>query len=122
MPRKGEVPKREIVTDPKYTEHPEDVRRRITKFINFVMDSGKKSVAEKIVYGAFDKVADRAKEDPIKIFERAMSNVKPKLEVKSVVSAGQRTRFRLMFGASVRRRWECVGWYRIRGRVVKKQW
>ncbi len=83
MPRKGEVPKREIVTDPKYTEHPEDVRRRITKFINFVMDSGKKSVAEKIVYGAFDKVADRAKEDPIKIFERAMGNVKPKLEVKS---------------------------------------
>lgn len=83
MPRKGEVPKREAVTDPKYTEQPEDVRRRVTKFINTVMSSGKKAVAEKIVYGAFDKVSERAKEDPVKVFERAMGNVKPKLEVKS---------------------------------------
>ena len=83
MPRKGEVPKREVVTDPKYTEHPEDVRRRITKFMNTVMTRGKKAIAEGIVYGAFDKVADRAKEDPIKVFERALGNVKPKVEVKS---------------------------------------
>src|SRR5262245_56949241 len=83
MPRKGEIPKREVVTDPKYTEQAEEVRRRITKFINTVMNRGKKAVAERIVYGAFDKVGDRAKEDPIKVFERAMANVKPKLEVKS---------------------------------------
>jgi len=83
MPRKGEVPKREVVTDPKYTEHPEDVRRRITKFMNAVMTRGKKAIAEGIVYGAFDRVADRAKEDPIKVFERALGNVKPKVEVKS---------------------------------------
>jgi small subunit ribosomal protein S7 len=83
MPRKGEVPKREVLPDPKFTEQPDDVRRRITKFINTVMDSGKKAVAEKIVYGALDKVAERAKEDPVKVFERAMGNVKPKLEVKS---------------------------------------
>src|SRR3984893_16903132 len=83
MPRKGEVPKREIVTDPKYTDHPEDVRRRITKFVNTVMSCGKKAVAERIVYGALDKVAERAKEDPVKVFERAMGNVKPKVEVKS---------------------------------------
>jgi small subunit ribosomal protein S7 len=83
MPRKGEVPKREVVTDPKYTEQPEDVRRRITKFINSVMNCGKKPTAEGIVYGAFDKVGERAKEDPIKVFERALGNVKPKLEVKS---------------------------------------
>ncbi len=83
MPRKGEVPKRETVTDPKYTEHPEDVRRRVTKFMNTVMSKGKKSTAERIVYGALDQVSDKAKEDPIKVFERALSNVKPKLEVKS---------------------------------------
>jgi len=83
MPRKGEIPKREVVTDPKYTDQAEDVRRRITKFINTVMSRGKKAVAERIVYGAFDKVGERAKEDPIKVFERAMANVKPKLEVKS---------------------------------------
>jgi small subunit ribosomal protein S7 len=83
MPRKGEIPKREVVTDPKYTDQPDDVRRRITKFINTVMSRGKKAVAERIVYGAFDKVGERAKEDPIKVFERAMGNVKPKLEVKS---------------------------------------
>src|SRR5580704_10679500 len=83
MPRKGEIPKREVVTDPKYTDQPDDVRRRITKFINTVMSRGKKAVAEGIVYGAFDKVGERAKEDPIKVFERAMGNVKPKLEVKS---------------------------------------
>jgi len=83
MPRKGEVPKREAVTDPKYTEHPEDVRRRLTKFMNAIMSQGKKSVAERIVYGALDKVAERAKEDPIRVFERALGNVKPKLEVKS---------------------------------------
>lgn len=83
MPRKGEVPKREVVTDPKYVEQPDDIRRRITKFMNTIMNRGKKSVAERIVYGALDKVAERAKEDPIKIFERALANVKPKLEVKS---------------------------------------
>ena len=83
MPRKGEVPKREVLPDPKFTDQPDDVRRRITKFINTVMELGKKAVAEKIVYGAFDKVAERAKEDPVKVFERAMGNVRPKLEVKS---------------------------------------
>jgi small subunit ribosomal protein S7 len=83
MPRKGEVPKREVVTDPKYTDQADDVRRRITKFINTVMSRGKKSTAENIVYSALDKVGERAKEDPVKVFERAMANVKPKLEVKS---------------------------------------
>jgi len=83
MPRKGEIPKREVVTDPKYTDQPDDVRRRITKFVNMVMDTGKKAVAEGIVYGALDKVGERSKEDPVKVFERAMANVKPKVEVKS---------------------------------------
>ena len=83
MPRKGEVPKRIAETDPRYTEEPPEVRRRVTKFINTVMSQGKKSIAEKIVYGAFDIVAAKSKEEPVKVFERALTNVKPKLEVKS---------------------------------------
>ena len=83
MPRKGEVPKRKVLPDPKFTDGPVEVRRRITKFINTVMTRGKKSVAERIVYGAFDIVAERAKDDPIKVWDRALGNVKPKVEVKS---------------------------------------
>jgi small subunit ribosomal protein S7 len=83
MPRKGEVPKRRLQPDPKFTDQQMDLRRRITKFVNTVMSSGKKSVAERIVYGAFDIVAEKAKEDPVKVWDRALSNVQPKLEVKS---------------------------------------
>ena len=83
MPRKGEVPKRIVETDPRYTEAPADMRRRVTKFMNTVMKEGKKSTAEGIVYGAFDIIASRTKEDPLKAFEKALTNVKPKLEVKS---------------------------------------
>jgi small subunit ribosomal protein S7 len=83
MPRKGEVPKRKVLPDPKFTDAPPDVRRRLTKFINVVMRDGKKSTAEQIVYGALDLVAERAKDDPLKVWDRAMSNVKPKVEVKS---------------------------------------
>jgi small subunit ribosomal protein S7 len=83
MPRKGEVPKRKPLPDPKFTDQPTDLRRRITKFVNTVMESGKKSIAEGIVYGALDIVAEKAKEDPIKVWDRALGNVQPKLEVKS---------------------------------------
>jgi small subunit ribosomal protein S7 len=83
MPRKGEVPKRKVLPDPKFTDAPADVRRRLTKFINVVMKDGKKSIAEGIVYKALDLVAERAKDDPLKVWDRALSNVKPKVEVKS---------------------------------------
>jgi small subunit ribosomal protein S7 len=83
MPRKGEVAKRQVLPDPKYTDAPADVRRRITKFVNVVMSDGKKAVAEGIVYGAMDLVAERAKDDPLKVWERALSNVRPRVEVKS---------------------------------------
>jgi len=83
MPRKGEVPKRQVLPDPKYTDAPADTRRRITKFVNVVMSDGKKSVAEGIVYGAMDLVAERAKDDPMKVWERALGNVRPRVEVKS---------------------------------------
>ncbi|HKA88013.1 MAG TPA: 30S ribosomal protein S7 [Haliangiales bacterium] len=83
MPRKGEVPKRKVLPDPKFTDATHELRRRLTKFINTVMDSGKKSVAEQIVYKALDIVAERAKDDPMKVWEKALTNVKPKVEVKS---------------------------------------
>jgi small subunit ribosomal protein S7 len=83
MPRKGEVPKRKVLPDPKFTDAPGDVRRRITKFVNLVMSHGKKSTAEHIVYGAFDMIAERAKDDPLKVWDRAIANVRPRVEVKS---------------------------------------
>lgn len=83
MPRKGEVPKRRVLPDPKFTDAPSETRRRMTKFINVVMRDGKKSVAERIVYGALDLVAERAKDDPLKVWERALTNVRPRVEVKS---------------------------------------
>ena len=83
MPRKGEVPKRISLPDPRYTDQAPELRRRITKFMNTVMTRGKKSIAEGIVYGAFDIIESRTKENPIGTFEKALANVKPKLEVKS---------------------------------------
>jgi small subunit ribosomal protein S7 len=83
MPRKGEVPKRRPLPDPKFTDQPVDTRRKVSKFINTVMESGKKSIAEQIVYGALDLVAEKAADDPVKIWDRALSNVQPKVEVKS---------------------------------------
>jgi len=83
MPRKGEVPKRRVLPDPKFTDAPADLRRRITKFINIVMSDGKKSTAEQIVYKALDLVAERAKDDPLKVWDRALANVRPRVEVKS---------------------------------------
>ena len=83
MPRKGEVPKRKVLPDPKYTDSPADMRRRLTKFINVVMVDGKKSTAEHIVYKCLDLVAERAKDDPLKVWERALANVRPRVEVQS---------------------------------------
>jgi small subunit ribosomal protein S7 len=83
MPRKGEVPKRDTIPDPKYVEAPLEVRKRLTKFMNTVMTRGKKSTAEAIVYGALDMVEQRSKQEALKVFDLALANVKPKLEVKS---------------------------------------
>jgi len=77
MPRRREVPKRETLPDPLFGS------TLITKFINCMMIQGKKSVAEGAFYGSLDLVKDRAKEDPVKIFKKALENVKPILEVKS---------------------------------------
>ena len=77
MPRRREVPKREVTPDPKY------LSETVAKFITVVMKSGKKSTAEKIVYGALNTMAERSKKDPLEMFNQALGNVKPMVEVKS---------------------------------------
>lgn len=77
MPRKGHVTKREVLPDPLYKS------KNVTKLINSIMLDGKKGVSQKIVYGAFDKVAEKTGKDPIEAFEEAMNNIMPVLEVKA---------------------------------------
>jgi small subunit ribosomal protein S7 len=77
MPRRREIQKRKILPDPKYGD------RIVAKFINDLMRQGKKSTAERICYGAFRVVEERAKEDPLKLFKKALDNIKPVVEVKS---------------------------------------
>ncbi len=77
MPRRREVPKREVIPDPKYN----DVT--VARFVCRLMMGGRKSLAEKILYGAFDMVEAKAKEDSLQIFKKAIDNVRPAVEVKS---------------------------------------
>jgi small subunit ribosomal protein S7 len=77
MPRRREVPKRPITPDPKFKD------KLVTKFANTLMYGGKKATAEGILYGSFDVIVERHKEDPMETFRKALDNVKPKLEVKS---------------------------------------
>ncbi len=77
MPRKGHVPKREVMPDPLYQD------KVITKLINNIMLDGKKGKAQKIVYGALDLVEERTGNDGIEVFNKALNNVMPQLEVKA---------------------------------------
>jgi len=77
VPRRGNVPKRELPPDPIYGS------QIFTKLVNHVMWDGKKSLAEKICYGAFDLIREKTKQDPMEVFEQALKNVMPVLEVKA---------------------------------------
>ncbi|MBC7087029.1 MAG: 30S ribosomal protein S7 [Tissierellales bacterium] len=77
MPRKGPVPKREVMPDPIYKD------ALVTKLINAVMLDGKKGIAQNIVYSAFDYIQEKTNEDPLEVFYRAMNNIMPVLEVKA---------------------------------------
>lgn len=77
MPRRREVPKRNVLPDPKFGS------QTLSKFMNIIMESGKKAVAEKIVYGALDIVASKSKKDGIEVFNQALDAVKPVVELKS---------------------------------------
>ena len=77
MPRRREVPKRDILPDPKFGSVD------VTKFSNVIMLEGKKAVAERIIYGAFDTISAKSGKDPLEVFTMALSNVRPMVEVKS---------------------------------------
>ena len=77
MPRRREVPKRDILPDPKFGSVD------LSKFMNVIMESGKKAVAERIIYGALDQVEKKIGKDPLEVFMIALNNVKPMVEVKS---------------------------------------
>ena len=77
MPRRREIPKREILPDPKH------LNVDVAKFINVLMESGKKSVAERIVYGAFEQISKKGGKDALEVFNQALQNSRPMVEVKS---------------------------------------
>ncbi len=77
MPRRREVPKRDILQDPKFGS------QEVSKFVNIIMTSGKKSVAERIIYGAFDQIQTKSGKDPVEVFTLAIDNLRPVVEVKS---------------------------------------
>jgi small subunit ribosomal protein S7 len=76
MPRRGYVPKREVLPDPKYQS------KLVSKLINVIMKNGKKSTSEKICYGAFEIIREKTGQDPLKVFKQAIENIKPILEVR----------------------------------------
>jgi small subunit ribosomal protein S7 len=112
MPRRREVPKREILPDPIYNSP------LVAKFINVMMLDGKKAVAEGILYSALDKIKDKSQEDPLKVFKKAIENLQPKVEVKSKRVGGANYQVPVEVSASRRTalamRW-LVGYARDRG-------
>ena len=76
MPRRGNIAKRDVLPDPMYNS------KKVTRLINSVMLDGKKGVSQKIVYGAFDIIRDKTGKEPLEVFEQAMENIMPLLEVK----------------------------------------
>ena len=77
MPRRREVPKRDILPDPKFGSVD------LSKFMNVIMESGKKAIAERIIYGALEQVEKKSGKDPLEVFVVALNNIKPMVEVKS---------------------------------------
>ncbi|MDP2154799.1 MAG: 30S ribosomal protein S7, partial [Sulfuricella sp.] len=77
MPRRREVPKREVLPDPKFGS------AEISKFVNVLMTAGKKAVAERIIYGALEQIEKKSGKNPLEVFTQALGNVRPSVEVKS---------------------------------------
>jgi small subunit ribosomal protein S7 len=112
MPRRRVIAKREIAPDPVYSS------ALVTKFVNTVMNAGKRSTAEQILYRSFDMIKERTGDDPLKVFKKAVDNVKPSLEVKSRRVGGSNYQVPIEVSTSRRLslsiRW-LVGYARARG-------
>ena len=103
MPRRGFVAKRDVLPDPVYNS------KKVTRLINNIMLDGKKGVAQRIVYGAFDIISEKTGKDPLEVFDQAMENVMPQLEVKAVRKAAPPTRYLLRFVPKESRPSVCAG-------------
>ena len=103
MSRRHRAEKREINPDPKFGDIV------VTKFMNSIMYDGKKSTAERIVYGAFDVVENKTRENPIEVFHAALENVMPQVEVRSRRVGGATYQVRLRFAQIAVRRWRSAG-------------
>ena len=103
MPRRGKIAKRDVLEDPIYNS------KLVTRLINNVMVDGKKGVAQKIVYGAFDIVAEKTGKDALEMFQEAMDNVMPVLEVKARRMGGATYQVPMEFVRNAVRLWDCVG-------------
>ncbi len=77
MPRRGNIPKRDVLVDPLYSS------KMVTRLINYIMYDGKRGVAQRIVYDAFEIVRNKTNNEPLEMFEKAMDNIMPELEVKA---------------------------------------
>ena len=116
MPRRRVVEKRKILPDPKFQD------RIVAKFINTLMREGKKSTGERIIYGAFAVVENRLKDDPLKVFKKALDNVKPVVEVKSRRVGGPPTRSRWRSARIDARRWQCAGSSSMQRPAARRRW
>ena len=103
MPRRGNVPKREVLPDPIYNSV------LVTKLVNSIMLDGKKGVAQKVVYGAFDIIKEKTEKDPLDVFTTALENIMPSLEVAPAVSVAPPTRCHRRFAPSAVRPLVCGG-------------
>ena len=103
MPRRGSVAKRDVLPDPLYNS------KLVTRLINSIMVDGKRGVAQKIVYGAFDIVREKTGKDPLEVFEQAMENVMPELEVKARRVGGATYQVPIEVVPTAVRRWVCAG-------------
>ena len=116
MPRRREVPKRDVLPDPKFGSV------ELTKFMNVLMIDGKKSVAERIVYGALEQIEKKTGKVAIEVFNEAIANAKPIVEVKSRREVVQTTKFLLKFVLHVVWLWQCAGFATRPVNVVRNLW
>jgi small subunit ribosomal protein S7 len=117
MPRRREVPKREILPDPKHKSE------EVAKFMNVLMTRGKKSVAERILYGALDTIAKKSGKDAFEVFNAAINNVKPMVEVKSRRVGG--ANYQVPGGSApgaAARRCRCAGSARPPASAARRAW
>ena len=114
MPRKGPAPRRPLVDDPVYGS------KVVTQLVNRVLLDGKKTVAERIVYGALETVRERTEQEPVSVLKRALENIRPALEVRSRRVGGATYQVPVEVRPRARRRWPCAGWSTSRVSVARR--